>query len=319
MAFRKPGSVKLGGKFLSYGKKGTSKSTFLLSFPSVAAIDTEAGLSFYEGTEKGKNLVLVSNTQSFKEWEEDLDEISDNFEELKIKTFGTDSVTKVKENLEETIMTIDEKRERKKGKSIDETNLSIRSRGRIKYVSKRIQNMKIDLSTRGVNIVDIAQAKEEKEKQGDQYVTVGFTPDMQKNADHDYDVVLFHYTEPDGKGGLKFFARVEKDRLGVFRPGEVIENPSYDMWKKVLENNSKKEALNTSFAEQADEAKKQYEAEADMEEASWKDRFAALIAKLPKEEQATLHNELKEAKITSFDGLTVNKEQKLKAIYEKFA
>ena len=243
MAFRKPGEIRLGGKFLSYGRKATSKTTFLLSFPKIAAIDAEAGMSFYEGKPKGKNIVLVSNTQSFKDFEEDLDDIAENYEEYGVKTFGLDSATKVKENLEETIMTIDEKREKKKGKSADETNLSIRSRGRIKYVNKKLQNLKIDLSTRGVNIVDIAQAKEIKEKQGDQFVTVGWEPDMQKGADHDYDVVLYHYTEPDGKGGVKFLARVDKDRLEVFKVGTIIENPSYEMWASVLAENDGKKLL----------------------------------------------------------------------------
>lgn len=316
MPFRKPEESKLGGKFLAYGKKGTSKTTFLLSFPRVAIIDAEAGASFYEGTEKGENIVLVSNSQSFKDFEDDLDEIQDNFEEEGIATFGLDSATKIKENLEETIMTIDEKREKKKGKSADETNLSIRSRGRIKYVSKRLQNLKIDLSTKGVNIVDIAQCKEIKEKQGDQFVTVGYEPDMQKNADHDYDVVLRTFTEKDPGGKVHYKAEVEKDRLGVFKQGEVIENPTYDLWKAVLEKRQKGKALNTSFVQQIDDAKEQYEEEADLDEKSWKEKIKALNEKLSDEEKQAFLGEIKEAKITGFDNLTPIKEQRLKEIYE---
>lgn len=318
MGFRKPGTKKLGGKFLIYGKKGTSKTTFLLSFPKIAAIDAEAGMSFYEGTDKGKNLVLVSNTQSFKEFEDDLDEISENYEEEGIETFGLDSTTKVKENLEETIMTIDEKRERKKGKSVDETNLSIRSRGRIKYVSKKLQNLKIDLSTRGVNIVDVAQAKEIKEKQGDQFVTVGFEPDMQKNADHDYDVVLRTYTEPNSKGKLVYKAVVEKDRLGMFDAGDVIENPTYDMWKEVLEKHKKGDKLSTSFVSETEETKERYEEEADLDEKSWKEKIQLLVSSLSDEKKKEMMTALKEDKITSFEGLTPNKQAKLEKIYDQF-
>ena len=319
MAFRKPGEIRLGGKFLSYGRKATSKTTFLLSFPKIAAIDAEAGMSFYEGKPKGKNIVLVSNTQSFKDFEEDLDDIAENYEEYGVKTFGLDSATKVKENLEETIMTIDEKREKKKGKSADETNLSIRSRGRIKYVNKKLQNLKIDLSTRGVNIVDIAQAKEIKDKIGDQYVTVGWEPDMQKNSDHDYDVVLYHYTEPDGKGGVKFLARVDKDRLEVFKVGTIIENPSYEMWASVLAENDGKEALNTSFVHQVEEGKDKYEEEQDLDEKTWQEKFGELLSKSTPEVKEAIQAKFKEAKIAGFDKLTPKKQEALEAIYKEFA
>lgn len=319
MAFRKPGAKKLGGKFLSYGKKGTSKTTFLLSFPAIAAIDAETGMSFYEGTEKGKNLVLVANSQSFKELEDDMDDIAENYEEYGIKTFGIDSSTKIRENIEETIMVIDEKREKKKGKSVDETNLSIRSRGRIKYVSKRLQNLKIDLSTRGVNIVDIAQAKELKEKQGDQFVTIGFEPDIQKGSDHDYDVVLRHFTEKLANGKVAYKAEVEKDRLGVFNVGDIIENPTYDLWKDVLEKNSNKETLNTSFVQQAESSKELYEEEADEDEKSWKEKMSDLVAKLTDGRKKELFAKLQEAKISDFGSLTATKEEKLKVIYGEFS
>ena len=319
MAFRKPGEKKIGGKFLSYGKKATSKTTFLLTFPKVAALDTEAGMSFYEGTDKGKNLILVANSQSFKSFEEDLEDIADNYEEYGVKTFAVDSVTKIKENLEETIMVIDETRERKKGKGVDETNLSIRSRGRIKYVNKRLQNLKIDLSTRGVNIVDIAQAKEIKEKQGDQYVLVGYEPDMQKGSDHDYDVVLYHYTETDGRGNTKFFARVDKDRMGVFKVGQVIENPSYEMWASVLAERDDKEALNTSFVKQNEDGKNSYEEEQDLEEQTWTEKFRNLISILSDEQKKELQVDLKSAGISDFSKVTPKKRELMIEIYKKFS
>lgn len=318
MAFRKPGEKKLGGKFLSYGKKSTSKTTFLLSFPKIAAIDAETGMSFYEGTEDGKNLVLVANSQSFKELEDDIDDISENYEEMQIQTFGIDSSTKIRENIEETIMLIDEKRERKKGKSIDETNLSIRSRGRIKYVSKKIQNLKIDLSTKGIHIVDIAQAKEIKEKQGDQFVLIGWEPDMQKGSDHDYDVVLRHFTEKTPQGKTLYKAEVEKDRLKVFQQGDIIENPSYEMWREVLEKRANGETLNTNFSKQVEDGKDRYEEESELDEKTWQDKMKALFDKLSDDQKVQLTESLKKAKISNFSQLTPVQENKLKAIYESF-
>ena len=319
MGFRKPGEKKLGGKFLSYGKKATSKTTFLLTFPKIAALDTETGMSFYEGTNAGKNLVLVSNSQSYKSFEDDLDDISENYEEYGVETFAVDSVTKVKENLEETIMLIDEKRERSKGKSVDETNLSIRSRGRIKYVNKKLQNMKIDLSTRGINVVDIAQAKEIKEKQGDQFVLVGHEPDMQKGSEHDYDVVLYHYTETDGRGNTKFMARVEKDRLGVFKVGQTIENPSYEMWASVFDKRKDKDTLDVSFVQESEDGKHRYEEQQELDEKTWKDKFTILIPTLEDDKKKELMETLKATKITDFDKLTPKKREDMIKIYEQFA
>lgn len=319
MAFRKPGTKRIGGKFLSYGIKATGKTTFLLSFPGIAAIDTEAGMSFYENTEKGKNLVIIGNSQSFKELEEDIDDIGENFKEYNIQTFGIDSATKIKENLEETIMVIDEKRERKKGKSVDETNLSIRSRGRIKYVAKRLQNLKIDLSTKGVHIVDISQAKAIKEKQGDQYITVGWEPDMPKGADHDYDVVLRHFTSTNVKGETIYKAEVEKDRLEIFKKGDIIENPSYEMWREKIELRKDAEALNTSFSSQINTDKEKYEEEADLEEKTMKEKITILVSSLDDQKKEEFKVALKDHKITSFENLPPAKQSKLQEIYNEFS
>lgn len=319
MAFRKPAEVRLGAKVLVFGKKATGKSWFLLSWPGIAAIDAETGLAWYEGKEVGKNLVAISNTQSFREMEDDAEEIADNYEELGVKTFAIDSVTKIKENLEETIMVIDERREKRKGKDVDETNLSIRSRGRIKYTNKRLQNVKIDLSTKGINIVDIAQAKEVKEKQGDQFVLVGHEPDMQKGADHDYDIVLFFYTEVGSDGKLKYKAEVQKDRLNVYKTGDVIDSPTYAMWKDVIEGREGKEMIDTSFAEDTQDSKDRYEKETDLAEAGYAEKFSVLIKTLSDDDKKKLTAELAAKKIKGFEGLSPNQKAALGTIYKTFS
>lgn len=316
MAFRNPQAMKLGAKFLIYGTSGSGKTCFMLGFPGIAAIDTEAGLSFYEGTEEGKNLKLVSNTQSYKELEDDIDTIRDSYKDEGIKTFAVDSNTKVKENLEETIMTIDERRERRKGKDIDETNLSIRSRGRIKYVSKKLQNLKIDLSTQGVHIVDIAQAKEVKEKRGDQFVLLGYEPDMQKGARYDYDVVLFFYNETDAKGNERYLARVEKDRTKTTKKGEIIENPSYDIWADKLESFKDKEALNTSFTRDNEDSKVAYEEEVEAENMTLMERMKAVVENLDEDERKAFSTQLKEAGIRNVKDLDKLKPEQKEALGE---
>ena len=222
MAFRKPATKKLGIKVLSLGKEGTGKTVFALSFPRIASIDGEAGQSFYENTEYGQNLVFVDNTQSYQELEEDIDYIEEEYEAQDIQTLVIDSETKVFNNLEETLMTIEEKKAKKKGVDANDSNLSIRSRGRIKYIAKRLQNLKIDLSSKGVNVVSIAQAKDVQVKQGDSWVVTGVIPDMVKGSAFDYDLVLEHYSEIDAQGNVKYKAKVVKDRTNVFKKGDII-------------------------------------------------------------------------------------------------
>lgn len=318
MALRKPGAKKVGVKVLGWGKKGSGKSVFALTFPGVAAIDAEAGLAFYEGGERGKNLVLVSNTQSFKEMEDDFDEIREDHEELGVKTLAIDSETKIYENVQETVMTVEERRARKAGRDVDDTNLSQRSWGRIKYVSKRLQNLKIDLSSNGVNIVSIAQHDDIKEKQGDQFVIVGGKPVMAKGAEYDYDIVLYFFTEENEKGETRFYARVDKDRTETFKVGTVIENPNYSMWAPVIDANADKEALKTNFVEQSEESKDRYEEDAAEDERTWTEKVVELTKKLDKDSKTKLGEELKAAKISKFEGLTAKQQEKLEAIYDKF-
>lgn len=45
--FREAKAAKIGGKFLSYGESGSGKSTFQLTFPNVACIDSETGVAHY--------------------------------------------------------------------------------------------------------------------------------------------------------------------------------------------------------------------------------------------------------------------------------
>ena len=322
MAFRKPESKKVGIKVLVWGKKGSGKSRFLLTFPSIAAIDAEAGLAFYEGKEVGKNLVLVSNTQSFKELEDDMDTIGEEHEELKVKTLGIDSETKIYENIQETVMTVEEKRARAAGRDVDDTNLSQRSWGRIKHVGKKLQNLKIDLSSKGVNVVSIAQHDDVKEKKGDQFVVTGGKAVMAKGADYDYDVVLYLYTETDRKGNVKYLGRVDKDRTDTFKAGHIIENPTYDLWKDEVENKDKKKALDTGFAKEQETSKDKYENAIKEDESSMQEKITKLIADMnsngDKENKVKFMESIKKAKITKFEGLTAKQQENLKVIYDEY-
>lgn len=318
MVFRKPASKRVGLKVLLMGGQGTGKTTTALTFPKIAAVDSENGISLYEGTEDGKNLVLISNTQSYLDVEDAIDYVADNHEEEGIETIIYDSETKVYENIKETIMEVEERRARMKGRDVLDTNLSIRSWGKIGQIADRLQNLKIDLSSKGVHVVSISQVSDVKEKQGDNFVVTGYKAEMRKGAQYDYDIVLNLYTEEDANGNHKYMAEVLKDRSKVFNLGDRIENPTYEYWRERVEGNKDKEALNTSYVKQAEESKEAYNEEVEESEKSLKDRMTELSKAADDETRKAIMGALKEAKISSFEGLTAKQQEKLEAIYRKF-
>ena len=218
--FRKPAKKKIGLKALVVGERGVGKTRFALTFPDIAALDSENGMTFYEDTEDGKNLKLVANTQSFYDLEDSIDEIADVAEDEGIKTIVIDSESKFYANIQETIMNVEEKRARRKGRDVLDANLSVRSWGKIKQISEKLQNKKIDLSSQGINIVSVSQIKDKKEKIGEDFQVVGFDIVMSRGADYDYDLILKLFTEEDGTD-ISYKGKVLKDRTGTFKTGEL--------------------------------------------------------------------------------------------------
>ena len=223
--FKKVEETKTALKVLAFGASGSGKTTFALSFPTVCAIDSEAGMDFYKDN---KNLKYILNTTSADELEEAMMEIEDELID-EIGTLVIDSETKIYENQQHSALNLVEKRARKKGQSVEDANISQREWGKIKMISKRMQSAKIKLSSMGINVVSIAQMKEIKEKKGDQFVVTGYAPDSGKGIEYDYDVVLKLFTEKDKAGNEIYKAEVLKDRTGVFKRGQYVEK--YSRWK----------------------------------------------------------------------------------------
>lgn len=318
MAFRKPATKRVGLKVLLKGGQGTGKTTTALSFPKIAALDGENGMSLYEGTPDGKNLILIDNTQSYVDLDDSIYYISENFEEDGIETLAIDSETKFYENIKETIQEVEERRARSKGRDVLDTNLSIRSWGKIGQLSDKLQNLKIDLTSKGVHVISIAQTSPITEKRGENRVVVGYKTEMRKGAEYDYDIILHHYVEEQEDGSMKFLAKVEKDRSKVFNRGDIIENPRYELWESRIKKNEDKESLNTSFAGQADKTKKAYEEQVEEEEKSLKERMTELSKNADDKTRKEIMQALKAAKISSFEGLTTKQQEKLEGIYNQF-
>lgn len=251
MSFRKAKAAKIGGKFLVYGESGSGKSTFQLTFPRVACIDSEAGVAHYEGKDISinngntyNNLILVDNTSDLDELEMDLDSfLSGEFDDS-IDTLSIDSETKFYGTMQVGAQEVEEKRARKKGGNVDDANISQRSWGRIKILNLKLQQAKIDLSTKGVHIISVAQSTDERDKSGEK--VIGIKPDMHKSVKFDYDTVLEFYTTEEADG-IHYYAKVLKDRTNVTKRGDIIENPCYDIWKNYFEGRSELETNTTSY------------------------------------------------------------------------
>lgn len=259
---RKPQAKKIGVKVLGFGDTGVGKSSFGLTFPKLFALDSETGLSWYE--EFAENIVEIANTQDYNDIEEAIDMVLKMAKSGEIETLLIDSESKFYQNLQNVILQLEEKKARKKGKDELDAAVSQRGWGKIKSISQRLQNLKLDLSAMGVHVVSIAQEDEIKEKQGEQMVRVGERASMAKKTEYDYDIVLRFFTDEDFEGNIIYKATVLKDRTGVYKKGDVIENVTYDMWAEKISANKKGVVVGTSLAndeKKAADTRKTYEHE----------------------------------------------------------
>jgi len=314
LTFRKPGTKREGLKVLVWGKPGSGKTIFALSFPKVVAIDSEDGMGWYEGEERGRNLYQIANTQNFYELQETLSALKgmDGFETLVI-----DSETKFKENLQQTYIEVEEKRAKRKGKDVEDVNLSIRSWGKIGNVQTDLQNLKIDLASTGRNVVSVAQLTEVKEQIGDKSVVVGKRPDMKKKAEHDYDVVIELFTQGDGDD-IQYKGRIYKDRTEVTKEGQVINNPSYDIWKDRAEKTKEFDAKDIDYSTENHAAKERLEKELEDDELTNVEKLKAFIKTASDTDKKAIGVELKNAGIEKFTGLRAAQQKQIGEILAKY-
>lgn len=312
--FEEPAKTSAGLKVLVYGKEGTGKTVFALSFPDVALIDTEAGSTFYLGQEFGKNIRKILRTQGYKKYEDAMEEVGKYWEKLGMQTLVTDSVTKIRQNLSDTVINVDVKRNKRNGMADAElnSNLSMRSWGKIGEISKRHQNTKIDLSN-NVNIVDVAQAKEIKD---DNQNVINIVPDMDKSAPYDYDIKMFMFTKKDDKGKVRFYGRIDKDRTSTYETGEVIENPSFENWSDVLSGSG--DRISTSYVSDQKEDEEAYKEEVEKDNQTIEERLANFSSELSDDDKKVFSELLKENKITNITKLTKAQQKKLIELMDSF-
>ena len=268
MGFQKVEEVlsHVGGKVLVFGKQGTGKSTFVGTFPNINLVDTEDGQTYYLG--KNKNIKGVMRTVSEKEVQETLDELND---EETLKTFDTiviDSGTKLYENMQSAAYEVAESRARKqrsKGADIDldDINISQRDWGHIKRWNQQLATSYILFSEMGKWCVVTAHQKDEmrdatkaeKKALGVDKIKIGEIPDLAKKAEHDFDIVIQTFTEETDEGETVYKAKILKDRTGVTKRGDILENITFDIWKDNWEETKKygvKTAINLNESVEKD-------------------------------------------------------------------
>ena len=312
--FEKPTKKTAGMKVLAYGFEGTGKTLFALSFPDIILIDTEAGSTFYLGGKEGENVKGVLRTQGYKKYEEALSEVARDWDKLEMQTLVTDSVTKLRQNLSDTIINVDIKRNKRNGMADAElnSNLSMRSWGKIGEISKRHQNIKIDLSN-NVNIVDIAQAKEIKD---DNQNVIDIRPDMDKSSPYDYDLKLFLFTKKDSDGTMKFYARVDKDRTLKYKTGDIIENPSFKLWSNTLGDSD--DRVETNYSDDQKQDEEAYAEEVEKDNQTIQERLAEFSGSLSAEDKKKFTDLLSENKITNLNKMTKAQHKKLVELMDNF-
>lgn len=238
---------QVGGKVLAFGGTGSGKTTFALSFPKINIIDAEQGAEWY--LEDNDNILNIMDTTSATDLQEALDDLNDEDMIGEFDTVVVDSMTKFYENLQHCAYDIVERRTKKqkdKGKDVDteDLNLSPREWGHIKRWNQQLVTSAILLSTLGKWFVATAHAKDITEEIGSgmnkKTIKVGEKADGDKKIGYDYDIVIRTFVEKDEATGEPHYkAEILKDRTKVTKVGDIIENPSYEIWKDKFESMKK--------------------------------------------------------------------------------
>lgn len=313
---RKPGSKYTGTTFLVYSDEaGDGKTSFAMTFPNLIYIDAENGIGHYEDTEKGKNLKEVVDTQSYSEVEDVLDELIDSADECKGWTLVIDGEKRIKANLEESLMAIRERKARAAGKDELEAGTDWGFHNKSKFKGHELQNRKITLANHGLNIISVTQGKNatKTDKNGVR-VSDGWRPDIVGDGNEDYDVVIRLFR----KNG-KFYGEIEKDRAVEGLEGQIVENPSYELWADALSKNKNKKVVKKNFSEDMEVSKHAHVKEAADEGLPFVTRVKSFYDGLAADEKNEfIEAVVKEAGSNQFAQMTKAQQNKVLKLIEKY-
>jgi len=321
MGFQKKEEVLayVGGKVLAFGATGSGKSTFAGTFPNINLVDSEDGNTYY--LESNPNIIGVMRTTSASEVQETLDELNDEEALKDFDTIAIDSGTKLYENMQAAAYEVVEKRSRKqmrKGKEVDMGDLGLATRdwGHIKRWNQALKTAYIIFSSLGKWVVEIAHQKDVFDDPSSlTKKKIGEAPDLAKKAEHDFDIVLQMFTKEDKDGNVTYFGKIYKDRTGVTKKGEIIENPSFEIWRAKWESTKKfgvKKALDLSVGVSKDTEFMEVEDEKAEDVAN---QIKALLKNSSEENQKKIGKKIRDLEINIKD-LVNNDIEKLNQVLE---
>ena len=300
---KKEKMAHIGGKVCIYGTHGTGKSTLAGTWPRICLVDAEDGNAYY--LRDNENILKVMETTSASEVQEALDELSDEeFLDL-FDTVTIDSGTKLYENMQAAAYEIVEKRARKqkaKGKGagidMDDLNLSQRDWGHIKRWNQQLATTYILLSHMGKwNVVTSHEkeiTKDFKKANGEtERIVIGYRPDLAKKAEHDFDIVIRTYIEETPDGEIKFMCKIDKDRTKVTKRGDIIENPTFDIWREKWESTKKLGVKKLDMSDDVEKSSKKMTSEDEALQEMVSD-FKEKMKSLEKTDQTKVVKKLKE-------------------------
>jgi hypothetical protein len=107
------------------------------------------------------------------------------------------------------------------------------------------QQLVLDLMALGINVVITSREKDEKKNINSngkiESVSTGRKiPDSYKGIDYNAKTILHTFIDPQTHGVC---LQVVKDRTGVFKAGEIIEDPTLTVWQSVINRNKGKKSF----------------------------------------------------------------------------
>jgi len=296
----------IGGKVCVYGGHGSGKSTIAGTFPRINLVDAEDGNTYYLAD--NENILNVLPTTSASEVQEALEELNDEDILDSYDSIVIDSGTKLYENMQAAAYEIVEGRSKKQkmsGKDIDldDLNLSQRDWGHIKRWNQQLATSYILFSNLGKWTVVTAHekdiTKDIKKSNGEtDRIVIGSRPDLAKKAEHDFDIVLRMYTEVDSKGETKFMVEVKKDRTNVTKIGQILESPTFELWRPKWESTKKLGIKKVDMSHDVNKSRGSMEDESDELE-KLVGNFKTKMKSLEKPNQVKVTKKLQDLKITN--------------------
>jgi hypothetical protein len=180
-------------------------------------------------------------------------------------------------------MEVEEERARKKGGNIDDQTISMRGHGKVKLNVIRLDDFIAQASAKGINVIAVAHKEDVKQKAGENWVKVGEKPDLRKNAEHTFDVVIRFYKEKDIiSGEYKYCADVEKDTTNTYKLGTKLTDVTYDNFKEYIERSDKSKTIETNYDKSIEsnmEGMKKEQEDHETIVKEFKDLYKTLVAK----------------------------------------